>query len=189
MSAVLPGLGTTRDCTWARILSVENRICSSCRESSSSSVSNAVTLSAFPSFSTVYWRNGYGGVSLGIQALSPSPFCKPPNTGGCHASQSLLAVGMIIVSQVRLSRGRVWPAKTGAQPEGYAYLSGPGERGRSELLEFIQSLVERLIAWNALLLGRRIRCFSHLSVRSLQIDRQQQLLLNFALQRTLIFHS
>ena len=110
MSAVLPGLGATRDCTWARILSVENRMCSSCCESFSSSVSNSVTLSAFPSFSTVYWRNGYGGC-VSRNRASPLPLCKPPNTGGCYASQSLVAVGMIIVSQARLSRGRVWPAR------------------------------------------------------------------------------
>ena len=52
---------------------------------------------------------GEMGVSLGIQALSPPP--PFANTGGCYASQSLLAVGMIIVSQARLSRGRVWPAR------------------------------------------------------------------------------
>ena len=56
VSAGSPGLGTTRDCTWTRIFSVESRMFSSCRERSSSSVSNSVTLSAFPSFSTVYWR-------------------------------------------------------------------------------------------------------------------------------------
>lgn len=151
MSAVLPGLGATRDCTWARILSVENRMCSSCRESSSSSVSNAVTLSAFPSFSTVYWRNGC--VSRNTSSFPPSPFCKyrwmlcVSKLACCWYDYSLAGQTLTRKSLAcETSRRR---ARSGRA----TYLSGPGERGRSELLEFIQSLVERLIAWNALLLS------------------------------------